>query len=253
MQEFIDLANHLADEAGNIAQHYFRRPFEITQKDDESPVTIADKTIELRLREIIEKERPEDGIWGEEFENKDGKNDYTWVIDPIDGTKPFTIGRPTFGTLIALCKEGAPILGVIDQVILGERWVGVEGQPTTFNGTKCKTRSCNRLTDAICVSTAPGMFDKMAADFINQWREACRFIVWGGDCISYGLMALGHVDAIIEAEMQPHDYLALVPIIEGAGGKITDWQGKPLTLKSGDKVVAIGDPALWDNISDLLD
>ena len=124
MQEFVTLANRLADEAGKIVKDYFRTPFEVEIKGDESPVTVADRAVEKRMRDILEKQRPDDGIYGEEYGIKDSKSGYTWVLDPIDGTKSFVIGRPTFGTLIALCQDGVPILGVIDQPILGERWVG---------------------------------------------------------------------------------------------------------------------------------
>src|SRR5262245_37233348 len=120
--EFSTLGGLLADKAGEIARQYFRQPFEVISKADESPVTIADRTIEQTLRDILEKKRPDDGIYGEEFGIKPSKNGLTWVIDPIDGTKSFVIGRPTFGTLIALCKDDVPVLGIIDQPISKERW-----------------------------------------------------------------------------------------------------------------------------------
>lgn len=252
MQEFIKLANRLADEAGKIVYQYYRKPFEVISKEDESPVTIADRTIEKRMRDIIEAERPEDGIYGEEFGIKESQNGYTWVLDPIDGTKPFIIGRPTFGTLIALCKDDVPILGVIDQAILKDRWIGVQGQPTTHNGRPVKTRPCLHLKDATCAITAPGMFDGYRGSFIKDLRGGFRFIAWGGDCISYGLLASGHLDAVIEANMQPYDYLACVPIIEGAGGFISDFEGQPLTLNSKDTVLALGDKALLNDVERIL-
>ena len=138
MKEFEALAKRLADEAGEIARKYFRTPFEVISKDDDSPVTIADREIEARMREILEDERPQDGIYGEEHGIKQSESGLTWVLDPIDGTKSFVIGRPTFGTLIALCDDGKPKLGVIDQPITKERWIGFDGQ-TTFNGERVKT------------------------------------------------------------------------------------------------------------------
>src|SRR5262245_14477992 len=139
MKEFVQLANRLADAGGDIIRSHFRQPFEVISKADESPVTVADRNVEARIREIIEKERPEDGIYGEEFGIKESKNGLTWVLDPIDGTKSFVIGRPTFGTLIALCENDVPKLGVIDQAIVKERWVGVSGEQTLFNGKAVKT------------------------------------------------------------------------------------------------------------------
>lgn len=250
MQEFEELAKRLADEAGEIVQKYYRTSFDVENKDDESPVTVADKAIEERLREIIEQERPEDGILGEEFGVKESANGYTWVLDPIDGTKSFVIGRPTFGTLIALCKDDAPVLGVIDQAISKERWIGVEGKKTTFNGQPVQTSKCPSLDQARCASTTPDMFLETGPVYQNFPRGQ-RF-AWGGDCYIYGLMANGYVDVIIEANMQVYDYLAHVPIVKGAGGFISDWDGNDLTLKSDGKVFALGDPTLWEKSSDLL-
>jgi inositol-phosphate phosphatase/L-galactose 1-phosphate phosphatase/histidinol-phosphatase len=251
MQEFTALANMLADEAGNVVRHYFRKDFTIDTKTDTSPVTVADKAIELRLREILEKERQEDGIFGEEFGIKESRNGYTWVIDPIDGTKSFIIGRPTFGTLIALCEDERPVLGIIDQTILGERWVGIKGNKTTLNGDPVQTRCCTSLKDANAASTTPAMFKSLPPVY-ELFEEQTKMMAWGGDCYMYGLMALGFVDVIIEASLSPYDFCALVPVIEGAGGSITDWQGQPLTMKSDGKVIALGDPALRDETLKLL-
>lgn len=248
MQEFITLANRLADEAGEIVRKYFRAPYDVVTKEDASPVTIADRAIETRLREIIMAERPEDGIHGEEFENVPSKNGFTWVIDPIDGTKPFICGHHGFGTLIALCEDGAPILGVIDQAITKDRWVGARGVVSTHNGAAISTRKCIDLKSAITTATAPGMFFDIDVGFYRVIRDEVNFLCWGGDCISYGLLSSGHIDMVIEASMNPHDYLALAPIVEGAGGKICDWDGNPLSLNSGDALVALGDASLWPEV-----
>jgi histidinol phosphatase-like enzyme (inositol monophosphatase family) len=247
MQDFIDLATYLADEAGKIIRPYFRQPFEVNAKSDASPVTIADKSVEERLRAIIEEKRPEDGIIGEEFGIKESKNQYDWVFDPIDGTKSFVIGRPTFGTLIALCEDGVPILGIIDQPILNERWVGAKGKPTTFNGAIVKTRDCQDISNARIISTHPIMVDNWP--LIDQ---ESNFYVWGGDCYSFGLLASGFLDCAIESHLGTYDFAALPPIIEGAGGHMCDWHGNPLTLQSDDHVVAVGDIALKDQILDVL-
>lgn len=248
MQEFEALAKRLADEAGEIVHQYFRTSLDVEQKGDDSPVTIADRAIEKRMREIIEDERPQDGIFGEEYGEKKSENGLTWVLDPIDGTKSFVIGRPTFGTLIALCEDGAPVLGVIDQAILKERWIG-NNQVTTFNGQAVKCAPCSFLDTARIGSTTPAMFEKTGSVYKN-FNEG-RFF-WGGDCYQYGLMASGHVDVIIEAGMQPYDYLALAPIVKGAGGHISAFDGAPLLLSENETVVACGNPELWPEIQKLL-
>lgn len=250
MQEFLALANDLADAGGEIARTHFRQPFEIISKADESPVTVADRGIEERIRALIEKARPEDGIYGEEFGIKESRNGLTWVIDPIDGTKSFVIGRPTFGTLIALCKDNVPVLGIIDQPISRERWVGADGK-TTFNGTTVKTRLCPDLKSACVASTTPAMFSKTGPVYENI-EPKVKMMAWGGDCYMYGLLASGYMDACIEASLSPYDFCALVPVIEGAGGKITDWDGKPLTIKSDGRVLATGETAIHTAILSLL-
>ncbi len=250
MQEQLSLANHLADQSGAVIRQYFRKAFDVETKADESPVTIADKTVEATLRKIIEAQRPDDGILGEEYGPKESRNGYTWVLDPIDGTKSFVIGRPTFGTLIALCKEGVPILGVIDQPILNERWVG-DGSRTLFNGAAVKTRACGDLKSARVASTAPAQLP----DLWKTLDEKCAYTIWGGDCYSYGLLANGGLDCVIEQFLAPYDYLALAPIVTGAGGWMGDWNGNPLTLTNHDKTgrtIAVGDPSLKNDFLKLL-
>ena len=246
MQEFVAFANSLADEAGKIVKTYFRQPFVVESKADDTPVTIADREIEQKLRAMIEDTYPEHGIIGEEFGVKESESAFTWVLDPIDGTKAFTIGLPTFGTLIALCENGVPVLGIIDQAISEERWVGCNGE-ATFNEQPIKTRKCASLAQANGVSTTAAWFDVP-----KRVMELCRHVTWGSDCYGYGLLASGFCDVNIEADMKIYDYAALVPIIEGAGGKICDWEGEPLTLESGDKVVALGDATLWDEVKKLI-
>jgi len=251
MQELLSFANSLADASGAIISRYFRMDFEVDTKSDASPVTTADKGAEAEIRKLIEAARPDDGIFGEEYGIKESKNGYDWVLDPIDGTKSFVIGRPTFGTLIALCKDGVPILGIIDQPILKERWVGVKGMPTTFNGKIVKTRPCSDIRRAVVGSTAP-------AQLAGQWQTLdlnCAYTIWGGDCYSYGLLANGGMDAVVETLLAPYDYLALVPIVEGAGGLMCDWEGKSLTLsghKKDGRTLAVGDPKMKDEFLSLL-
>lgn len=253
MQEFIQLANTLADEARKIVKKYYRQPFDIEQKDDYSPVTIADRAVEKRIREILDDKRPHDGIFGEEFGVKDSKSGLMWVLDPIDGTKSFMMGRPTFGTLIALCEGDVPKLGVIDQAILDERWIGVSGEQTTFNGMPVKSRPCPSLSEAIICSTTPSMFDDMPAYF-ERFHDGkmAHGLIWGGDCYMYGLLASGFLDMTIEASLSPYDFAALVPVVEGAGGIICDYEGNSLTLKSDGKVIALGDRYLLNTVLEKL-
>lgn len=250
MQEFTELAKGLADASGDIIRDYYRQPLDIESKSDETPVTIADRAVEKRLREMIEDARPEDGILGEEFGAKDSKSGLSWVIDPIDGTKAFMTGFPTFGTLIALCENGAPILGILDQPILRDRWIGARGEQTTLNGEAIRTRTCTDPKDAIARSTTPDMF---AVEHYPLLQNSFKHMIWGGDCIGYGALASGFVDIVIEAEMQPYDYLAMVPIVEGAGGVISDFNGQPLTMHSGDTVIAAGDETCLRNMQAILD
>ena len=248
MQDFIDLMSHMADESEKIAQKYFRQALNVENKSDESPVTIADKEIEHALRAITQEHRPEDGIIGEEYGSLEGKSPYQWIFDPIDGTKSFVTGRPSFGTLIALCENGTPIAGLINQPITQERWLGCKGTQTTFNGTPIKTRPCNTLKETSCFSTSPSMIP----DLWQSLYDACNIVVWGGDCYSYGLLAHGFADMVVEKDLSAYDFAALPPIIEGAGGLMCDWEGKPLTLSSNGAVLALGDASLKDEVIELV-
>lgn len=246
------LISSLLDASGDIARRYFGTPVNIIDKPDETPVTIADRTIEQLLREQIEKERPEDGILGEEFGPKESKNGYTWVIDPIDGTKSFTIARPTFGTLIGLCYEEKPIFGVIDQPILNHRWVGQTGRPTTFNGSPVSCRPCDTLKNAIFGTGSATQICKDDATRLSRISAATRYTVFQGDCYFYGLMANGFIDLIIEDCLGVYDYIALVPIIEGAGGIITDWKGNRKTLYGDPTLLAAGTSELHHKAIELI-
>lgn len=244
MQEFLELAGELADAAALIARQYYRQSFAIETKADSSPVTIADQSIERRLREILEARRPDDGIFGEEYDRKASRNGLTWVIDPIDGTKSFMIGRPTFGTLIALWEGDTPLVGLIDQPISGERWVGAAGL-TTFNGEPVKARACAGIAQAVTGSTTPAMYSKTGPVY-QAFEDQAKAMIWGGDCYMYGLLACGWMDIVIEASLKPYDYAAVIPVVQGAGGVMSDWQGRPLTLESSGEVLACGDPAMHE-------
>jgi histidinol phosphatase-like enzyme (inositol monophosphatase family) len=176
------------------------------------------------------------------------------VLDPIDGTTSFVAGRPIFGTLIALLKGGFPVLGVIDQPILGERWVGAIGRGTTFNGAEVRTRPCRELSDALLATTSPSLFDDHAAEHFMALAQktAHRRMIWGGDCYNYGLVASGQIDLVCEAGLKLHDFAALVPVVEGAGGTMADWNGDPLHAESEGHVIALGDPARLEDVVEAL-
>ncbi len=249
---FIALANRLADAAGAVIRPYFRSGLEVIGKQDASPVTVADRESEAAMRAMIERDFPGHGILGEEHGAVRLDAEYVWVLDPIDGTKSFISGFPLFGTLIALLHRGRPLMGIIDQPIIRERWIGAEGRPTTFQGKPARTRHCARLADATLYSTTPDMFRGADAAGYEKLRRAVKLPRFGGDCYAYGQLANGHVDIVVEARLQPYDYLAQVPIIAGAGGVLTDWQGRPLGLESDGRVAASGDPQLHKDVLRLL-
>jgi len=250
--DFKSFANMLADEAGIISRRYFGQKLDIITKDDASPVTIADHMIELRLRELVERERPDDGILGEEFGIKETKSGYTWVFDPIDGTKSFTIGRPTFGNLIGLCYDEKPILGIINHPILNERWVGQTGQPTTYNGANVSCRPCTSLKDAIFGTGSATQISHDDPARLSRIEKATRYSVFQGDCYFYGLLANGLMDVIVEDYLGVYDFIALVPVIEGAGGIVTDWKGRPKTINGDKTIIAAGAKNIHRDILGLL-
>ncbi len=241
---YIELAEKLADIARPIVTNYFRSNIKIKEKENLTPVTVADRETEAAIRKVLQTEYPEHGILGEEFGCYNLDAEYVWIIDPIDGTKAFITGKPVFGTLIALCKNNRPILGIIDQPILKDRWIGVAEKPTTHNGDLVTTRACSNIANAWLSATSPDMFKGKHKKSFNQLAKKVKFPLYGGDCYSYGLLASGFSDIICEAMMQPYDYCALVPIIEGAGGKISDWAGEPLKVSSDGTVLATGDPII---------
>ncbi|WP_375289852.1 inositol monophosphatase family protein [Qipengyuania sp.] len=246
----LTLANRLADAAGAAIRPLFRGQWTEERKDDRSFVTEADRAAESAMRAILESERPEDGIHGEEYGKTREGAARQWVLDPIDGTTSFIAGRPIFGTLIALVQDGWPVLGVIDQPILKERWAGRVGHPTTFNGDVVGCRPCLELSDAVMGATSPHMFGEGDADAFMGLAKgvAERKIVWGGDCYSYGLLASGHMDIVCEADLKLYDFAALVPVVEGAGGIMSDWQGNPLDAQSDGRVLALGDAARLEDV-----
>ncbi len=243
-RSFVEFAHRLADAAGAIVRRYFRRSPEVEGKADGSPVTEADRGAERAIREMIEAEYPAHGIIGEEYGATDTKAEYVWVIDPIDGTKGFLGGVPLFGTLIALLHQGRPVLGVIDQPIARERWLGAEGSATSLNGESVAVRPCPEPAQAVLYTTAPELFVATEAEAFARLRRVVNWSRYSADCYAFGLLAAGFIDLVVETKLKPYDYCALVPVVENAGGVISDWGGAPLGLESDGRVLAAGDPAL---------
>jgi len=198
------------------------------------------------MRAVLSQRCPDHGILGEEFGLDRPGARLRWVLDPIDGTRAFITGRPVFGTLVALMDGVVPIIGVIDQPITGERWVGVSGQPTRFRGGAgtARIRSCPALDAAELSCTSPDIFSAPQRTAWQRLADATRRVSWGGDCYAYGLLALGQIDVVAEPGLKIWDWAALVPVIEGAGGRITAWDGKPLHPDGDGSVLATGDPRL---------
>jgi len=238
---FLAFALSLADAAGDVIRPYFRKPLAIRDKADLTPVTAADRVAEETMRALIEERFPEHGILGEEFGRVREDAEFVWSLDPIDGTKSFISGVPLFGTLIALTRGGRSILGVIDQPILRERWVGAVGRPTTLNGAAIRCRACPVLAAATLFATTPDMFKGEDAASFARVSDKVKLTRFGADCYAYGMVATGFVDLVLEASLEPYDFCAMVPIVEGAGGVATDWRGANLDLASDGRILVAGD------------
>ena len=254
LDDDIALALKLADAAGEAIRPYFRTAMPQERKGDATPVTLADRAAEEAMRAILQAERPDDTIIGEEFGSTPGTSGRSWVLDPIDGTAGFLAGRSMFGTLIALVVEGWPVLGVIDQPIVRERWLGVTGRPTTLNGKPVRTRLCRELGDATIATTGPHYFDEHEGEHFMSLAAKTdhRRMVMGGDCYNYAMLAIGQLDIVCEAGLKLHDWAALVPVVEGAGGTMCDWNGDPLHAGSDGHVLALGDPARLEDVVEAL-
>ena len=251
-QALAAFAGELAEAARTVTNKYFRTAVAAEVKADKSPVTIADQETEALIREKIETAYPDHGIYGEEYGAVRTEAEFVWVLDPIDGTKSFITGKPMFGTLIGLLHAGRAVVGVIDMPALRERWIGNSGGATIFNGTPVRARSCPDLANAWMYVTSPQMFKGPQVARFEALRDASHYTMYGGDCEGYGLVASGWADVVCEASMSPYDYVALVPVVEGAGGAMSDWSGRPLGLEGDGSVLAVGDPALHGQILEIL-
>jgi myo-inositol-1(or 4)-monophosphatase len=250
LDRYVAAAVAAADAAGAAIRPFFRGAVASDLKADQSPVTIADRNAELAMRAVLGQSCPECGILGEEFGLERPEARLRWVLDPIDGTRAFITGRPTFGTLVALLDGDTPVVGIIDQPVTGERWIGAAGRPTSFAGPlggRIGTRACLDLALAELSCTSP----EMLGDDMPAWQRVAAQVrrnYWGGDCYAYGLLALGQIDVIVECDLKPWDWAALLPVIVGAGGAVTDWRGQPPRVEGDGRIIAVGDPALLADV-----
>lgn len=251
---YLAFAHQLADRSGQVILPQFRKRISVEDKGGNlgyNPVTVADRAAERAIRTLISQYWPDHGVIGEEFPETKGTSPYTWIIDPIDGTRSFIIGLPVWGTLIALMADATPVLGIMDQPYTGERFWS-DANATYFHGNdkrrrKVKTRQCRDISSAILTTTHPDLFSpgKQSAAF-KRLKGEVRDTRYGGDCYAYCLLAAGHIDIVMESNLKAHDIAALIPIVERAGGKITTWTGAPAA--EGGNIVACGDPTLHDKV-----
>ena len=243
-------ATKLAEDAGKVAMGYFRGTLGIEVKADLSPVTVADKAVEAFVRDRLAQDFPNDGLFGEEEGASGLDKDRVWVLDPIDGTRSFLSGYPTFGFLLAILERGKPKIGVVGIPAMNEVYTGLGGA-AACNGRAIGVSGQTRLADAILyIHEAEHMraHDAAALEKLTQTGATRRFAY---DCYAHALLAAGHIDAVVDYNLQPYDYLPLCALIEAAGGVITDWQGQPLTLESDGRVISAATPALHAELMEI--
>jgi len=255
--ELIALAHRLADISGQVIRPLFRQRIDVAHKEGRhtfDPVTEADRGAERAIRDLLARERPDDGVLGEEFAEKKGTSGYRWVLDPVDGTRAFITGRHEWGSLIALEQDGKPVLGILDQPVLGERFIGVDGTAHLLQAGQAsalQVRACAALKDAVLCATDPGAyFSREQLSAFSRVERVVKMTRYGGDCYLFAALALGFVDVVIEAGFNEWDVAALVPLVEGAGGIITDWQGG--SALAGKTILASGDARLHEEALKLL-
>ena len=236
--EYLNFANLLADESENIIFNYFRKKIDIKDKEDNSPVTIADQKVELRIRELINSKFPSHGILGEEYESFKIDSEFVWVIDPIDGTRSFIAGHKDFGTLIALLYKNKPVIGIINCPAHKERWIGIENQQTTLNNKLISTSSIKNIEESYMFTSGIYFDEPILRNGFEKIKNKSRYYRLGGDCYMYGMLASGLIDVVIEDTLKPHDYMALINVIEGAGGKVSDKFGNDININSDGSLVA---------------
>lgn len=237
----VDIALTLADAARPVLMGYFRQGVAVDDKSDLSPVTIADREAEAAMRDLLRRSCPDHGVLGEEYGAERTDAEYVWVLDPIDGTKSFITGKPLFGTLIALCHRGAPVVGVIDMPALGERFVGADDRGASFNGRPIRARGCRDLSCAMLYATSPHMFVGADAVAFSRLTAAVKHPLYGADCYAYAMLAAGWSDLVVEASLMPYDFCACAALVTAAGGVSCDWQGQALSITSPGRVIMAGD------------
>jgi histidinol phosphatase-like enzyme (inositol monophosphatase family) len=240
----VALAHRLADASGEIVLGHFRKPITVEDKADAiaSPVTIADRESETAMRDIIRKTFPNHGIIGEELGDDNPGAEWVWVLDPIDGTRSFINGVPLFGTLIGLMRAGTPWFGCINHPALNQRWIGGSGLPTTMNGHPARVRPCRDLSAATVYATGHEYFTADETVAYNRLARKVKHRRFGGtDCFHYAMVASGWTDMACEVVTALHDFAAVVPVIVGAGGTITHWNGQALKQGSTGHILASGD------------
>ena len=252
LEEFISFANLLAEESAKITLKYFRQIFATENKKDNTPVTIADKKTELKIRDLINKTYPRHGILGEEFKDINPNAEFKWVIDPIDGTMSFIAGHKDFGTLIALLHNKKPILGIIDCPAHKERWVGLQNKPTTMNGTEVRTSNIKSIKNSYAFTSGLYFEDKKFRTDFNKIIGQAKYYRFGGDCYMYGMLASGLIDIVIEDTLKIYDYMALIPVIEGAGGVVSDKNNNAITLESDGSFVATANAILHKEVAEIM-
>ncbi len=255
-QELLSVANELADIARLETLRLFRSPGLASDNKDKSgfdPVTEADRATEAAMREVIELRRPDDAILGEEYGNKAGTSGLTWVLDPIDGTRSYISGAPTWGVLIGVDNGAGPVLGIIDQPYIGERFIGAFGESklvTRDGSRKIQTRACKSLSDAILFTTYPEVGSPVEQTGFEAVSEKVKLTRYGMDCYAYALLAMGQVDIVIEAGLQAYDVQGPQGVIEASGGIFSNWKGGPAHM--GGRILATGDNELHKQVLDVL-
>ncbi len=254
--DFSAFIGRLATASGETILPFFRTSLSVDNKssrNDFDPVTEADRAAEAVMRRLIKANFPQHGIVGEEFGNEREDADYVWVLDPIDGTKSFIAGFPIWGTLIALLHKGTPVFGMMHQPFIGERFAGDNGSASYRNAAgerRLSVRRCEQLEHAVCYTTSPLLMNEADRAAFGRVESKVRLSRYGGDCYSYCMLAAGHLDLVIETELKPYDIAALIPIINGAGGIVTDWAGGP--AQNGGRIIAAGDKRVHEAAMKLL-
>ncbi len=243
--EIANTLEHALALASEICLRYFRQPLPVDVKPDDTPVTRADREAEAAIRELIGARHPGHAIHGEEHGNTAGAGG-TWVIDPIDGTQSFVLGNPLFGCLVGFVRDGVVEAGGLAMPALGETWLATRDAATRRNGEAVHVSGCSVLAEASLLATSPDMFDTAERAAFDAVAARTRYRRFGGDCYAYAMLAGGWSDLVIEAGLKPFDILPLVPIIEQAGGIVSDWGGRPLGLEFDSRVIAAATPELHD-------